>query len=231
MKAAAPAAKAAPKAAAPKAAAPAAAKAKGGPAAKGGAAPKSKGKKGEAVDNVVETVEDKDDVQKILVLKPKNIVEMAMSTGKHKTFVAALKKTGLLELLSSKHNLTVYAPNDEAFMKLVERKGPETVWSLKFRPDLWAQAQMQLLMMPDLKEILLHHVVDGNWAAKPAEDGLEEFLTTAGQTKLRFHRGVQRKAMQAVNLRFMMVDNAQILKQVPCANGNIVIIDEVLLPA
>jgi uncharacterized surface protein with fasciclin (FAS1) repeats len=49
-----------------------------------------------------------------------NIVQTAMSTGVHKTLVAAVKAAGLVDTLSSPGPFTVFAPTDTAFAKLPE---------------------------------------------------------------------------------------------------------------
>jgi uncharacterized surface protein with fasciclin (FAS1) repeats len=49
---------------------------------------------------------------------PKSIVETAVAAGKFKTLVAAVKAAGLVDALSGKGPLTVFAPTDEAFAKL-----------------------------------------------------------------------------------------------------------------
>jgi uncharacterized surface protein with fasciclin (FAS1) repeats len=49
-----------------------------------------------------------------------NIVQVAVSTGVHKTLVAAVKAAGLVDTLSSPGPFTVFAPTDTAFAKLPE---------------------------------------------------------------------------------------------------------------
>lgn len=47
-----------------------------------------------------------------------NIVETAVSTGVHKTLVAAVQAAGLVDTLASPGPFTVFAPTDSAFAKL-----------------------------------------------------------------------------------------------------------------
>jgi uncharacterized surface protein with fasciclin (FAS1) repeats len=49
-----------------------------------------------------------------------NIVQTAVSTGVHKTLVAAVQAAGLADTLSSPGPFTVFAPTDTAFAKLPE---------------------------------------------------------------------------------------------------------------
>jgi uncharacterized surface protein with fasciclin (FAS1) repeats len=53
-----------------------------------------------------------------VILPRPNIVETAKSTGKFNTLLAAAKAAGLVEALSGKEPLTVFAPTDAAFAKL-----------------------------------------------------------------------------------------------------------------
>ncbi|NIP25393.1 MAG: hypothetical protein GWN67_07650 [Phycisphaerae bacterium] len=50
----------------------------------------------------------------------KDIVDTAVAAGKFKTLVAAVKAAGLVDSLKSKGPLTVFAPTDEAFVRLPE---------------------------------------------------------------------------------------------------------------
>ncbi|MFL0672430.1 MAG: fasciclin domain-containing protein [Erythrobacter sp.] len=47
-----------------------------------------------------------------------NIVETAVSTGVHKTLVAAVQAAGIAEMLSAPGPFTIFAPTDDAFGKL-----------------------------------------------------------------------------------------------------------------
>ena len=74
----------------------------------------------------------------------KDIVETAVSTGKHDTFATAVKEAGLVEALKGKGPFTVFAPTDEAFAKL----GDETIKAVLADKKL-------------LRSILMAHVVKG----------------------------------------------------------------------
>jgi uncharacterized surface protein with fasciclin (FAS1) repeats len=47
-----------------------------------------------------------------------NIVETAVSTGVHKTLVAAVQAAGIAEMLAAPGPFTIFAPTDDAFGKL-----------------------------------------------------------------------------------------------------------------
>jgi len=102
-----------------------------------------------------------------------DIVATAMSTGMHKTLVAAVKAAGLVETLQSPGPFTVFAPTDDAFAKL---------------PD----GTVATLVKPENKDtltaILTYHVVAGEVTSDDLFDMIEDgdgtatFETVAGGT-------------------------------------------------
>ncbi len=79
-----------------------------------------------------------------------SIVDIAVSDARFSTLVAALKKAELVDALSGKGPFTVFAPTNDAFAALLD--------------ELGINAE-QLLNNPDLKDILLYHVVSGKATA------------------------------------------------------------------
>lgn len=73
-----------------------------------------------------------------------DIVDVAVSAGSFQTLVTAVQVAGLVDALKSPGPFTVFAPNDDAFAKLL----PGTVESLVKSP-------------PQLGRILTYHVVAG----------------------------------------------------------------------
>jgi len=134
----------------------------------------------------------------------KNIVETAVGAGSFKTLVAAVKAAGLVEALSGKGPLTVFAPTDEAFAKLP--KG--TVESL-LKPENKAK----------LVAILKYHVVAGDYpAAKVLQS--DELKTLEGQS-----------LAVSSNDGGAFVNKSKIVKtDIDCSNGVIHVIDSVLMP-
>jgi len=90
-----------------------------------------------------------------------NIVQVAVSTGVHKTLVAAVKAAGLVETLSGPGPFTVFAPTDTAFAKL-----PEGTVATVLKPQNKGM----------LTNILTYHVVAGK-------------VTSADLIKLINHHG------------------------------------------
>lgn len=132
----------------------------------------------------------------------KDIVTIAVESGKFNTLAKALTETGLVEALKGKGPFTVFAPTDEAFAKLP--KG--TMESL-------------LKDKEALKKILLYHVVSGNVTSTEVMK-LKKAETLEGQdVKIQITDGA------------VMINNSKVtIADVMASNGVIHIIDTVLIP-
>lgn len=135
---------------------------------------------------------------------PKSIVETAVAAGKFKTLVAAVKAAGLVDALSGKGPLTVFAPTDEAFAKL-------------------PKGTVESLLLPEnkekLKAILTYHVAAGDMTADKVVKATE-IKTLQGQSI-----GVK------VTDGKVTVDKANVVAtDIKCTNGVIHVIDSVILP-
>jgi len=134
----------------------------------------------------------------------KDLVEVAVASGKFNTLVAAVKAAGLVDALKAKGPLTVFAPTDEAFAKLP--KG--TVENL-LKPENKAK----------LVAILSYHVVPGKLMAS-------DVTKSTGAMSLQGQRLSFKVAGDSA-----MVDNASVvMTDVGAKNGVIHVIDQVLLP-
>ena len=132
----------------------------------------------------------------------KTIVDIAVEDGRFTTLVAALQAADLDTVLSEDGPFTVFAPTDDAFAKLPEG----TVESL-------------LETIPELKNILLYHVVSGNVLAADVVS-LESAETLQGQN-------ISISVMGNV----VKINDAQvIITDIQASNGTIHVIDTVLLP-
>jgi len=136
----------------------------------------------------------------------KNIVETAIEAGSFKTLVKAVQAAGLVDTLSSKGPLTVFAPTDDAFAKLPAG----TVEGL-------------LKDQKKLASILTYHVVPGKVMSSDVVK-LKSAKTVQGQeikidaVKWHLHRNVK-------------VNGANVVKtDIECTNGVIHVIDKVILP-
>ncbi len=132
----------------------------------------------------------------------KTIVDIAVEDGRFTTLVAALQAADLDTVLSEDGPFTVFAPTDDAFAKLPEG----TVESL-------------LETIPELRNILLYHVVSGNVLAADVVS-LESAETLLGQN-------ISISVMGNV----VKINDAQvIITDIQGSNGTIHVIDTVLLP-
>ena len=130
----------------------------------------------------------------------RRIPEIAINAGSFTTLVKALQEAGLVEALMGDGPFTVFAPNDEAFAKLPEG----TIESL-------------LKDIPTLKNILLYHVVSGEYMA---EDVL-------GMRSLTALNGGQ----LMINPTEVKIQGSGIIvTDIIAANGVIHVIDTVMIP-
>ncbi|MCL0043236.1 fasciclin domain-containing protein [Dehalococcoidia bacterium] len=133
----------------------------------------------------------------------KTIVDIAVGDGRFATLVTALQAAELDTVLSGEGPFTVFAPTDDAFGKLPEG----TVESL-------------LETIPELKNILLYHVVSGNVLAADVVS-LESAVTLQGES-------VSISVMGDV---VKINDSQVIITDLQGSNGIIHVIDTVLLPS
>lgn len=146
-----------------------------------------------------------------------DIVQTAVSTGVHKTLVAAVQAAGLAGTLSNPGPFTVFAPTDTAFAKL-----PDGTVSTLLKPQNKGQ----------LTNVLVYHVVEGA-------------VSSADLVKLiNKHRGtatIKTLAGQSLTARIagdtIVITDAQgratavTSPDVQTANGVIHVTDGVFLPA
>jgi uncharacterized surface protein with fasciclin (FAS1) repeats len=133
----------------------------------------------------------------------KSIVQVAREAGSFTVLLKALEATDLIGTLSGQGHgsFTVFAPTDEAFAKL----DPATLQSLLVNP-------------PALKQILLYHVVPGEYPAA-------RVLTSASLET------VQGQSLTITTSGGVKVDNANVTAtDIAARNGVIHVIDTVLLP-
>lgn len=133
---------------------------------------------------------------------PKDIVDTAVSAGKFKTLVAAVKAAELVETLKGKGPFTVFAPTDEAFAKVSKEKLEALLQDKKA-----------------LSAVLTYHVVAGKVLAEDV-------------VKLESAKTVQGKSVKiVVKDGSVTINGANVLKtDIVCGNGVIHVIDAVLLP-
>jgi len=138
-----------------------------------------------------------------VVRRAESIAATAVANGNFKTLVAALTKADLVKTVEG-GTFTVFAPTDAAFAILLK--------------DLNVTAD-QLLANPDLKNILLYHVVSGTAMSSSLSDGQQVGTVQGGKVIVKIAGG-------KVTVGGATVTAAD----VACSNGVIHVIDKVLLP-
>ena len=134
----------------------------------------------------------------------KDILGTAQDAGTFTILLAAVKSTGLTQVLMGPGPITVFAPTDDAFAKL-------------------PREQLQNLMKPESKEklrnILLFHLVDGKATSRAfLGKRLEAATMQGGSVLIDATKGV-------------MIDNAKLIKaDIVADNGFIHVIDTVMMP-
>ena len=134
----------------------------------------------------------------------KNIVEIAVQSGKFNTLVAALKAAGLVNTLNGKGPFTVFAPSDTAFSKL-------------------PAGTVDGLLMPENKaklvSILAYHVIPGKIMSGDIAGKKISVKTVQGSE-------ISVDAMYGVKIN----DSNVVSADIAATNGVIHVIDKVLIP-
>ena len=143
-------------------------------------------------------------IDSVILPADKNIPEVATKAGKFKTLLAAAKAAGLVDALSGKQPLTVFAPTDDAFAKLPSG----TVESL-LKPENKQQ----------LVDILKYHVVSGRVYSDDA-------------VKAKSAKTLQGSAITvSVHGNNAMINKSKLVAtDLDASNGVIHVIDAVLMP-
>jgi uncharacterized surface protein with fasciclin (FAS1) repeats len=138
------------------------------------------------------------------VMLPKDIVDIAVTSGSFNTLVAAVKAAGLVETLKGKGPFTVFAPTDAAFAKIPA----ETLKDL-LKPENKAK----------LQAILTYHVVPSLFDAKSVVKADSAKTVNGNSFEIKMSKGK------------VYVDNAVVVKtDIKANNGIIHVIDTVLIP-
>lgn len=133
-----------------------------------------------------------------------DIVEIAAGNENFSILVAALQKAELVEALQADGPFTVFAPTNEAFQKLLT--------SLEITPE-------DLLNHPQLKEVLLYHVIPAQVLSTDLDNGMTAETLSGESITVDLDDGVK--------INSSNVTTADIM----ATNGVIHIIDTVLVPS
>ncbi|MBP0018501.1 MAG: fasciclin domain-containing protein [Cyanobacteria bacterium SBLK] len=129
-----------------------------------------------------------------------NIVEIAVSNDAFKTLVTAVTVAGLVDALQQPGPFTVFAPNDDAFAKLL----PGTVDTL-------------VQNIPQLQRILKYHVVSGAYKTEDLKN--LETLTSLEGSPIPVRCGEP----------FEVKNSTVLASDIEASNGIIHVIDTVIL--
>ena len=132
-----------------------------------------------------------------------DIVDIASKNTDFSTLVAALQKAELVEALQGEGPFTVFAPTNAAFEKLLG--------------ELEISAE-DLLAHPQLKDVLLYHVVSGKVMSTDLENGMMPETLESGTIKVDLTDGVK------IN------QSTVVTPDIEATNGVIHVIDTVLVP-
>ena len=139
-----------------------------------------------------------------------DIVDVAVENGSFTTLVAAVQQAELVDALKAEGPYTVFAPTDDAFAALLE----ETEMSAE-----------DLLGAENLSDILLYHVVEGEFNA----EAVIELVGDADYVLVDTLAGIPVKV--SVDMGNVYINDAMVtLPDVEASNGVIHVVDSVIMP-
>lgn len=146
----------------------------------------------------------------VMAQDEKDIVDVAVDNGSFTTLVAAVQQAGLVDALKAEGPYTVFAPTDDAFAALLE----ETEMSAE-----------DLLAAENLSDILLYHVVEGEFNA----EAVIELVGKADYVLVDTLAGIPVKV--SVDMGNVYINDAMVtLPDVEASNGVIHVVDSVIMP-
>jgi uncharacterized surface protein with fasciclin (FAS1) repeats len=146
----------------------------------------------------------------VMAQDEKDIVDVAVENGSFTTLVAAVQQAELVDALKAEGPYTVFAPTDDAFAALLE----ETEMSAE-----------DLLAAENLSNILLYHVVEGEFNA----EAVIELVGDADYVLVDTLAGIPVKV--SVDMGSVYINDAMVaLPDVEASNGVIHVVDSVIMP-
>jgi uncharacterized surface protein with fasciclin (FAS1) repeats len=146
----------------------------------------------------------------VMAQDEKDIVDVAVENGSFTILVAAVQQAELVDALKAEGPYTVFAPTDDAFAALLE----ETEMSAE-----------DLLAAENLSDILLYHVVEGEFNA----EAVIELVGDADYVLVDTLAGIPVKV--SVDMGNVYINDAMVtLPDVEASNGVIHVVDSVIMP-
>lgn len=133
----------------------------------------------------------------------KTVLQIAIESPQHKTLVNAVEKAELVDVLAAVGPYTVFAPTDEAFKSL-----PAGTIDELLKPENKTK----------LQNILQYHVAPGIFTNDKLKNGLTIGVANGGKVTITEKDGKK------------FVNDAEIIAVVEGSNGNVFVINKVLLP-
>ncbi len=151
----------------------------------------------------------------VLFPPTKDVAQIAISNGSFTALVAALKKTGLVNTLTSTNtNVTVFAPTDAAFAQLPA--------PLNNAANIGAITDAGTINT--LRTVLLYHVIGGRVFSADLREGISVPMLAGGNTTISLLGGAKVKGSgNSAGSNIVLTD-------LLARNGTIHVIDQVLLP-
>jgi uncharacterized surface protein with fasciclin (FAS1) repeats len=155
-------------------------------------------------------------IDKVLFFPTQDVAQVAITNGNFKALVAALQKTGLVNVFTSVNtNVTVFAPTDAAFAQL-----PAPLNNAANIKSITDPATINTL-----RNVLLYHVVAGRVFSPDLREGITpNTLLANSKVTISLTNGATVKGNGNTTASKIIITN------VLARNGVIHAIDQVLLP-
>ncbi|GAB4207331.1 MAG: hypothetical protein Fur0023_18020 [Bacteroidia bacterium] len=131
------------------------------------------------------------------------VLQIAMNSEQHKILVKAVQATGLVDVLAVVGPYTIFAPTDDAFKQL-----PQGTLDELLKPE----------KKSDLQNILEYHVTTSAYTLDKLKDGMTIGVANGGKIKV------------SVKDNKTYINDAEVIGFVEGSNGNILVINKVLIP-
>jgi len=145
---------------------------------------------------------------------PNTVVDVVVASPNHTLLEAAVKRAGLVDALATTQNITVFAPDDDAF-KMLDINGDGT-------PDLDTEAKINALDPAVLAEVLSFHVLAVKVPAASVPAGPNAAVVALNGDSLYVTKNANGVFINGIKVKTADVE---------ASNGVIHVIEKVLVPS
>jgi len=145
---------------------------------------------------------------------PNTVVDVVVASPNHTLLEAAVKRAGLVEALATTQNITVFAPDDDAF-KMLDINGDGT-------PDLDTEAKINALDPATLAAVLAYHVLAVKVPAASVPAGPNAAVVALNGDSLYVTKNANGVFINGIKVKTADVE---------ASNGVIHVIEKVLVPS